>query len=131
MNRRSRAIYLKEVIYTRRSVREFTTEIVDEILLCHPIDAAVQAPSAVNEQLWSFCVLRDKALLVRISNAAKAHMLRTSQVALVSHHFQETAERSKIQYLLRMVVCAAVSRSLRPSAEKSFMRKPTVPRCMP
>jgi nitroreductase len=94
-------MYLKEAICTRRSVREFTTEIVDEILLCHLIDAAVQAPSAVNEQLWSFCVLRDKALLVRISNAAKAHMLRTSQIALVSHHFQETAERSKIQYLLR------------------------------
>jgi nitroreductase len=80
---------LKEAIYKRRAVREFTTETVDETLLRLLIDAAVQAPSAVNEQPWSFCVVRDKALLIRISNASKAHMLRTSPAALVSHHFQE------------------------------------------
>src|ERR1039458_6194162 len=79
---------LKEAIYTRRAAREFTAEPVDDETLRQLIDAAVQAPSAVNQQPWSFCVIRDKALLARISSEAKAHMLRTSPVALLPH-FQE------------------------------------------
>ena len=81
---------LKEAIYTRRAVREFTAEPVDEKTLRQLIDAAVQAPSAVNQQPWAFCVVRDRALLARISREARAHLLRTPPVALASsHHFQE------------------------------------------
>jgi nitroreductase len=80
---------LKEAIYTRRAVREFTAEPVDEGTLRQLIDAAIQAPSAVNQQPWSFCVVQDKAVLARISGEAKSHMLRTSSAGLVSHHFQE------------------------------------------
>lgn len=79
---------LKEAIYTRRAVRNFTADSVDDVTLRQLIDAAIQAPSAVNRQPWSFCIVRDKALLARISNEAKAHMLKTSPVA-ASHHFQE------------------------------------------
>ncbi|MGD0026788.1 MAG: nitroreductase [Xanthobacteraceae bacterium] len=80
---------LKEAIYTRRATREFTAEPVDEKTLRDLIDAAVQAPSAVNQQPWSFCVVRDKALLAKISREAKAHMLRSSPIGLVSHHFDQ------------------------------------------
>jgi nitroreductase len=79
---------LREAIYTRRAVREFTDAPVDEKMLRQLINAAVQAPSAVNQQPWSFCVVRDKTTLARISHEAKAHMLRTSQAGL-SHHFHE------------------------------------------
>jgi len=41
---------LKQAIYTRRATREFTTEPVGEKLILDLIDAAVQAPSAVNQQ---------------------------------------------------------------------------------
>lgn len=80
---------LIEAIYSRRAVREFTAEPVDEKILQQLIDAAIQAPSAVNQQPWSFSVVRDKALLARISHEAKAHTLRTTPVGLASHHFQE------------------------------------------
>lgn len=80
---------LKQAIYTRRSVREFSPEPLDQDVLRDLIDAAVQAPSAVNQQPWSFCVVRDKALLAHISREAKAHMLRVSAAGLLSHHFQE------------------------------------------
>ena len=76
---------IKEAIYTRRAVREYTSEPVDETTLRSLIDAAIQAPSAVNQQPWSFCVVRDQALLTRISDEAKAHMLRTSPMALTPH----------------------------------------------
>jgi nitroreductase len=77
---------LKEVIYGRRSVRQFRSGLVDQNLLLELIDAAVQAPSAVNQQPWSFCVIRDKEVLARISLEAKAHLLRFSPVGLLSHH---------------------------------------------
>jgi nitroreductase len=80
---------LEEAICTRRSVRDFTADPVDEKTLTELIDAAIQAPSAVNQQPCSFCVVRDKALLTKISREAKAHMLKSSPVGLMSHHFQE------------------------------------------
>ncbi len=78
---------LKEAVYGRRAVREFTTEPVDEAVLRQLVDAAIQAPSAVNQQPWLFSVVQDRNLLARISTEAKAHMLRTSMAA-ASHHFQ-------------------------------------------
>jgi nitroreductase len=78
---------VREAISRRRAVREFTTEPVEEAALRGLIDAEVQAPSAVNQQPWLFTVVRDREVLARISNEAKAHMLRTSQAALASHHF--------------------------------------------
>jgi nitroreductase len=80
---------IKETIYTRRATREFTAEAVDEAIIVSLIDAAVQAPSAVNQQPWSFCVVRDKAMLGKISCEAKAYMLRSSPIGLVSHHFEQ------------------------------------------
>lgn len=79
---------VKEAIYGRRAVREFTAEPVEEGLLRQLIDAAIQAPSAVNQQPWLFTVVRNKELLAHISNEAKAHLLKTSPAALASHHFQ-------------------------------------------
>lgn len=80
---------LKEAIYTRRSVREFTAEPVSESIIRDLIDAAIQAPSAVNQQPYSFCVIRDKSVLATISSEAKAHMVRTTPIGLMSHHFSE------------------------------------------
>lgn len=89
---------LKEAMYMRRAVREFTGDPVDEKILRQLIDAAVQVPSAVNQQPWSFCVVRDHAVLDRISREAKAHMLRTSPAAL-SHHFQDILSDPKFHIL--------------------------------
>ena len=40
---------VREAIYGRWAVREFTSEPVDEKILRQLIDAAIQAPSAVNQ----------------------------------------------------------------------------------
>ncbi|HVJ40444.1 MAG TPA: nitroreductase [Dongiaceae bacterium] len=77
-----------EAIYSRRATRSFTAQPIAEAMLRKLVEAATQAPSAVNQQPWSFCVIRDREMLARISKEAKAHMLRTSAAAL-SHHFQE------------------------------------------
>ncbi|EKS29741.1 nitroreductase [Afipia felis] len=78
---------ISEAIRGRRAVREFTTQPVSEIILSELVDAAIQAPSAVNQQPWLFTIVSNKELLARISTEAKSHMLRASPTALASHHF--------------------------------------------
>lgn len=100
---------LKEAIYTRRAVRDFTAEAVGEKTLRELIDAAIQAPSAVNQQPWSFLVVRDKAVLARISAEAKAHLLRTSPAGLVSHHFQEMLSNTNFDIFYRAPALILIS----------------------
>jgi nitroreductase len=68
---------LNEAIIGRRSVREYTAEGLSEETIRHLIDAAIHAPSAVNQQPWTFTVVRDQGLLDQVSAAAKLHMLAT------------------------------------------------------
>jgi nitroreductase len=79
---------LIEAITGRRTVREYTTEAVDDQAIRRLIDAAVQAPSAVNQQPWTFTVIRDQAVLDRISRDAKSHMLATMPPSPNSDHFR-------------------------------------------
>ncbi len=83
---------LDAAIRGRRAVREYTTEAIDERTIRRLIDAAVQAPSAVNQQPWTFTVVRDQAVLDRVSSASKAHMLATIPEGLRSEHILSRLE---------------------------------------
>jgi nitroreductase len=80
---------LMEAITSRRAVRDYTAEAVAEAQLRSLVDAAVKAPSAMNGQPWAFRIVRDRALMTRISVASKAQMLRTTMAGAVAHHLQE------------------------------------------
>lgn len=62
---------LKEAIHGRRAVRDYTDQPVDKAAVTTLIEAAIQAPSAINQQPWAFVVVQDKALLKRYSDRAK------------------------------------------------------------
>ncbi|WP_353744675.1 nitroreductase family protein [Sphingomonas sp. 66-10] len=79
---------LMDAIRNRRAVRDYAPEPLDQVQLRALVDAAIQAPSAVNRQPWSFCIVTDQALLQRISDKAKAHMLHSPSVGLLAHHFE-------------------------------------------
>ena len=80
---------LLEAIYTRRAVRHFAATPVDRGAVRKLIDAAVQAPSAVNTQPWHFTVVQDRALLARISREAQQLVLDNPPRGLPSGHIQE------------------------------------------
>jgi nitroreductase len=105
-----------EVIYGRRAVRDFTPEPVDEKVIRQLIDAAIQAPSAVNQQPWLFTVVTDRAVLTKISGEAKAHMLRTSPVALASHHFQHILSDANFDIFYRSPLLVVISAPAAPWA---------------
>lgn len=80
---------LEQAIYSRRAVREYAAEGVARPVLQKLIEAAVQAPSAVNEQPWLFTVVQDRERLARISREAKAHLLQAPAQNLALHRLHE------------------------------------------
>jgi nitroreductase len=102
---------IMDAIHGRRAVRAYTAQTVDEAAIRKLIDAAIQAPSAVNEQPWCFTVVRDRALFERISREAKAHMLRTTAAGLVAHHLQSTLRDPEFDIFYRAPVLIVISAS--------------------
>jgi len=80
---------LREAIYGRRAVRDYNDQMVEKETLTTLIDCAIQAPSAVNEQPWSFTVIQDRALLDRISQNAKSHLLKTSASGMAASRYRD------------------------------------------
>ena len=100
---------LNEAISGRRSVREYTDEAVDERTIRLLIDAAVHAPNAVNQQPWAFTVVRDQAVLSRVSRDAKSHMLATMPASRHSDHFQSLLNDPNFQIFYRAPVLILIS----------------------
>jgi nitroreductase len=66
---------LLHAIHHRRAVRQFTDVPVHPAMIHDLLKAAVQAPSALNQQPWAFAVIRGRERLDRYSGRAKAHLL--------------------------------------------------------
>jgi len=100
---------INEAISGRRSMREYTTQAVDEQTIRRLIDAAVHAPSAVNQQPWMFTVVRDQRLLDRISRDAKSHMLATMPAGPQSDHFRSLLNDPHFHIFYRAPVLILIS----------------------
>jgi nitroreductase len=102
---------ISEAIYGRRSTREYTAQAVDDASIRRLIEAAVQAPSAVNEQPWTFTVIRDAELLDQISRHAKAHMLATMAQGAHSDHFRSLLEDAEFHIFYHAPLLILISAS--------------------
>jgi nitroreductase len=100
---------LNDAISGRRSIREYTDEAVDERAIRRLIDAAVHAPNAVNQQPWTFTVVRDQTVLERISRDAKAHMLATMPAGSRSDHFRSLLNDPDFHIFYRAPVLILIS----------------------
>ena len=80
---------LEQAIHSRRAVREYLQESVGRPVLQKLIEAAIQAPSAVNEQPWLFTVVQDRDVLALICREAKAQLLSTPSQNLALHRLHE------------------------------------------
>jgi nitroreductase len=77
-----------KAIGERRAVRDYLPKPVDESVIRRLIDAAIQAPSAVNEQPWRFSVVLDQRNLDALSAECKTFMLASPPAAAASAHFK-------------------------------------------
>ena len=68
---------LMEAINNRRSVRNYTNEKVANNIIEELLQAAVQAPSAMNTQPWAYAVIQDDILLKEYSTRTKQYLLNS------------------------------------------------------
>ncbi|MFH1050502.1 MAG: nitroreductase family protein [bacterium] len=71
-------------IMTRRSIRKYSDEYVSDDLVKKLLEAAMQAPSAGNQQPWQFIVIRDKHIFKLIQKFHPfSSMLDEASVAIL------------------------------------------------
>lgn len=59
-----------EEIFNRRSIRKFTNQPVESEKIDKLLRAAMQAPSAANQQAWEFIVVQEKEKLAQIAEVS-------------------------------------------------------------
>ena len=73
-----------EAIFTRRSIREYKSQAVPDKLVQELLEAAMQAPSAGNQQPWHFIVVTDRNQLIALADALPyGKMLKDAPVGIV------------------------------------------------
>ncbi len=71
-------------IFTRRSVRQYLDKPVEEQKVKQLLAAAMQAPSAANQQPWEFIVVQDKEQLKKLAGYSPyASMLARAPLGIV------------------------------------------------
>lgn len=87
-----------EMLYTRRTIREFTDEPVSEDEVEGVLRAAMAAPSAGNLRPWHFVVVRKRKTLDKLSSVHKyAYMLEKAPLAIIVCGDQEVSERHWVE----------------------------------
>ncbi len=73
-----------ELINTRRSIRRYTEQPVDDTQLLKLLEAAMNAPTARNLQEWKFVVIKNKELQAKIAKAMpNTHMSAHAAACIV------------------------------------------------
>ena len=68
-----------DAIYHRRSVRDYTPQVIDKDTILTLLNAAVHAPNAMREEPWSFVIIQNKRTLDRLSDSEKELVRKESQ----------------------------------------------------
>ena len=73
-----------QALFSRRSIRKYTSDVVTEADVKEILEAAMSAPSAGNQQPWHFVVITEKNLLNRIPEFHPHSMMcREAQLAVL------------------------------------------------
>ena len=103
-----------DALYGRRSIRSYSPDPVGEDDLADVIDAAAQAPNALNEQPWAFTVIRNTAMLDRISHQAKSYLLAQSAAGMPPTQFRNQLANPDFQIFYHapaLIVISTVTRN--------------------
>jgi nitroreductase len=83
---------LADAIFHRRAVRAYSDREVERETVLKLLAAAVQAPSAMNQQPWAFGVFHGRKRLRDISDRAKRHLVATYPTNFELHSRSELYE---------------------------------------
>ncbi len=97
------------MIFTRRSVRQYTPKAVSHEAIHEIIRAAMSAPSAGNERPWHFIILTDRALLDEIPKFHPYSAMLKQAHAAILVCCDPTLEKHKGYWVLD---CAAATQNM-------------------
>jgi nitroreductase len=66
-----------EAIKNRRSIRKYRAEQIGDAELKAIMEAAINAPSAMNQQKWHFTVIQNREMLARLADIIQQSMLKS------------------------------------------------------
>jgi nitroreductase len=73
-----------DAIMTRRSVRKYKEKKIPDDIIKQLLEAAMQAPSAANEQPWHFLVITERKILEQVpAFHPHSHMLKEAPLAIL------------------------------------------------
>lgn len=74
-----------EAIHQRRSVRDYSPEMVSKEAMDVLLAAAIRAPTAIHEEPWVFLIIQDAQRLRRLSEEVKKHFIQEAAHASLHH----------------------------------------------
>ncbi len=73
-----------EAIFKRRSIRRYTNDDIPDVMMKKILEAAMNAPSAGNEQPWHFMVIKSKEILETLAEASPhARMVKDAPLVII------------------------------------------------
>ncbi len=113
-------VALMDAIFHRRAVRAYSAREVDEATVNKLLLAAVQAPSAMNQQPWGFAVFHGHQRLRDYSERAKLHLVATYPATFELHsrsEFYESPSYDLFHGANTLIVIYATSGQLHPNED--------------
>jgi nitroreductase len=96
---------LLEGIYTRRSIRQYTDQPVEQKHLLEIIKAGTWAPSGLNNQPWRFVIVREKKARVKLAKFTKYRVIIESAPACIAVFIDRGAMYNDIKDHQSMGAC--------------------------
>ncbi len=104
------------IIYNRKSVRNFTGELVGKEELLELVKAGMAAPSASNCQPWEFIIVTDRKTLDGLGDALPyAKMIYKAGAAIVVCGIPAKAHKEFVEYAV--IDCSLASQNILLAAE--------------
>ena len=69
-----------DAIFHRRAVRDYMPQRIEQAVIRILLDAAVHAPTAMDEEAWAFAVIQDGNILKRLSDDVKSLMAKSADI---------------------------------------------------
>lgn len=88
-----------KVIDTRRSIREYSDKLVEDKEILKILKAAMQAPSARNQQPWEYLIIRDQEKKEKIANSVPAMRMASGANFLIIFLTRKDKLTSPLYYL--------------------------------
>ncbi|MRR14274.1 nitroreductase family protein [archaeon] len=96
------------VILNRKSVRDYTGQVIEKKILDTILRAGMAAPTAVNMQPWSFIVITDRSVLMRLCDRLPyAKMLDRAGAAVVVCAIRGKAYEKRFELAVIDSTCAS------------------------